>query len=765
MENGSAAALTAANTISDKEIIQKFIKYKKEKRLIWNGYKPDGRKNQSWESGEINLDEHLDPNSAKKYGVNTAFLEDGKLVAQNSVVDIDDFKKTGKNRAQFCSDVFKTDASFIPFLSPSGENFHLWKFHNKPIPVTEAAYEARTLGFKLKDLGYKVDFGKCNPSKSGGDVGINLPFAYDYQRPLDPRGNFYNNFQLVQRIRFQKFPYIAAIINLPHGTNRHDALLYAAGQLAHAGHDNLKYYIDIKNAFDHSANQAGQSFDEDWFKRVIQEERLYLKYQLSTQTINEKIGEYIGVKNFRFDGEWKKPEPKIEKPTAQGMEEPPAYLMEEFPPEEPEEISELEVKTYSAKTPINPRDWVVKGICLKGAATAISAAPGSGKTTSGSMLCYSIVTGKQFFGHDVYETGNVLMIVNEETENEINIKIKALEKEYGTIDTENRIDCRTVEDVTKFAEFKKGKATPTIQFKQLEKAIEKNNYKLIYIDPLISIKSGEFDENSNDNMETLIKDFVIKLSVKYNIPVVVAHHTNKIHANAFDDIGDQVTIDNLSMQNAARGASSLMGAVRAGFVMMNMPKKLWEEHYEEIAGDKYKRNSLVGFFDAKSNYSAVGDKPLWLDKKLIQIPTVNGMEVETIILKVSDLNDMVDASFRTYQQKNEEKIIALMPEIKKFFELDQSKMEQIANFTMQPLEAPLNELSTFLYKKDPQFQNKQVKASTLNSRYKRLLEQVQKPIEIPNSKLKFSYFYDRYESKTKHKVKIEPIKSRVDVFL
>ena len=48
MNNGSAGAVTPANKYSDKEIITKFIKFKKTKRLILDGLKSDGKKNQRW---------------------------------------------------------------------------------------------------------------------------------------------------------------------------------------------------------------------------------------------------------------------------------------------------------------------------------------------------------------------------------------------------------------------------------------------------------------------------------------------------------------------------------------------------------------------------------------------------------------------------------------------------------------------------------------------------------------------------------------------
>ena len=63
MNNGSAGASTPANTYSDKDILTKFHKFKKDKRLVLDGFKEDGKKKQRWEAGEPDIDEHLDPKS------------------------------------------------------------------------------------------------------------------------------------------------------------------------------------------------------------------------------------------------------------------------------------------------------------------------------------------------------------------------------------------------------------------------------------------------------------------------------------------------------------------------------------------------------------------------------------------------------------------------------------------------------------------------------------------------------------------------------
>ena len=428
-------------------------------------------------------------------------------------------------------------------------------------------------------------------------------------------------------------------------------------------------------------------------------------------------------------------------------------------------IEPLEVYTYNSDVVIKKRRWIIKDVFLKGGVTIISGAAGIGKTTAGTLACFSVATGKRFFNYDIFESGNALMIVNEESFNEVNLKLKGIELEYGSIQSGNKIDLRTIEQTLKLAKFGlDGTAKPTTDFKRLEALIKTQQYKLIWIDPLVSTKEGSFDENSNDNMETLLRDFIIKLAQQNDLAIGVGHHTNKVSANVFQEEDSGIlTIDNLAMQYASRGASALPAAARAAFVMAPMPKKAWEDHYEEAAAGKYKKNDLVLFADAKNNYSQISDKPLWLEKVIKNVKVENDDYETTSVLKVSGLSDMALASYEVFKKANEAKIINLLPDIKRYFNLTEELRVQVETFKHKALEAPINSLANYLGKLDAEFQNGKVKAATINSRIKRLLETIgEKGMEIPNTKLKITYHYDRYESKTKHKIVIRPIMNVID---
>jgi len=429
-------------------------------------------------------------------------------------------------------------------------------------------------------------------------------------------------------------------------------------------------------------------------------------------------------------------------------------------------IEPLEVYTYNSDVVIKKRRWIIKDVFLKGGVTIISGAAGIGKTTAGTLACYSVATGKRFFNYDIFESGNALMIVNEESFNEVNLKLKGIELEYGSIQSGNKIDLRTIEQTLKLAKFGlDGTAKPTTDFKRLEALIKTQQYKLIWIDPLVSTKEGSFDENSNDNMETLLRDFIIKLAQQYDLAIGVGHHTNKVSAQIFQEEESGIlTIDNLAMQYASRGASALPAAARAAFVMAPMPKKAWEDHYEEAAAGKYKRNDLVLFADAKNNYSQMSDKPMWLEKVIKNVKVENDDYETTSVLKVSGLSDMALASYEVFKKANESKIINLLPDIKRYFNFTEELKVLVETAKHKELEAPINSLANYLGKLDAEFQNGKVKAATINSRIKRLLETIgEQGMEIPNTKLKLTYHYDRYESKTKHKIVIRPIQNIIEL--
>lgn len=695
MRNGSAGASTPANTYSDKDILTKFHKFKKDKRLVLDGFKEDGKKIQRWEAGEPNIDEHLNPKSKRNYGCNNAYKDDaGNLVASNCVVDVDEFKKSGKTVEEFCNDLFQIDTKAIPFRSPSGENWHVWKYYSKPVTVEEAAADARLLGHKIKKLGYKVDFGKCNPSKSGGDVGINLPLAKrgddDYQRPYDPRGNLINNFQLVQRIRFQNFPFIAAIINLAHGANRHDALLYTAAQLFHVGKFKLEFIKDIKNSLD---NTGKDKIDEEWFERVIITNKEYEKYQLANKTIEEKIGDAVGIENYKFNSDWE--ETKAQEP-----------MLDEL-----DEVTALDAFEHTGKEVIEPRKWVVPGWMMEKCLTILAGQPGIGKTIILHMLAWCLATGVGFFGKPIFRPGNVLIIAAEETINEINLRLKAIQQFLGGELTTFKIFKRGLEQDLKLIKFKKDSAVKTTQYHQLEKLIKDKNIKHIILDPLINFQSGSYDENSNQNMEEYVKNTLIPLTFVNNGTLIAGHHTNKLSMIRIDEDSKDIEIDPQSALTAPRGASSLVGAARFVIAMQPMLKKIWKKFSEHVK-DGSTFIHYTGLIEAKSNYNLVADDIAWLKKNTVEVAATDPdtreiVQEKTGVFSLSNLSEISKSKLKLKAAENELYVRSKMPLIKSMF--DAAGDGKIS----------LNSVVVRLLGQDPRMAEPDIKESTIKTDIRR----------------------------------------------
>jgi len=124
--------VTTAHTLSvvDAQTISEIFKCNTEKTLIWNGYKPDGKKNQYWLPKQINWVAHI--TGALKQG--GRLNRGGK--ANCAVVDVDK-DITAEN---FCREAYKIDPLIIPFKSPSGR-WHAWKFYHSDKPVDEVIKE------------------------------------------------------------------------------------------------------------------------------------------------------------------------------------------------------------------------------------------------------------------------------------------------------------------------------------------------------------------------------------------------------------------------------------------------------------------------------------------------------------------------------------------------------------------------------------------------------------------------------------------------
>ena len=700
----------------DKNIITQFenIFQGREDRVgILKGRKPDGKKNQYTLDQAFDAEKHL--NLELLQGLEPTKEGQCKWLFEDVDQEVDP--------KEFCQTLFNLDPKAIPCQSPSGR-WHVFKFFHKWFPRQLIQKEAKELEEKLSKL-YKVDRGHTLPVKGGW---CNLPYArfenFD-RKAYDPRGYPLSLKQFIHRVKFKNHPLIAAAAGMNELDGRHKTLFILALYCEHVLKD-IKLLEEINNNFADPCSDADvERFTDDEYHKTNE--------KWTKQYLDNNLENYFEDIN--------------------------GYRPEIVDHLDPKFIQPLDVHTYKSGDQVSKRKWVIEGTCMAGAVTLYVGPGGVGKTTIGSQLCYSEVTGEKFFGKTVFETGNALMIVQEETRNEVNLKLRALEEQFGSLEhCKNKIDIITIEKTVKLTHFKHDGTVAVLRdYHGLKKLIQKNKYKLIYLDPLISLKTGAFDENDNEKMERFIRDYIIPLGLENDCAVVMGHHTNKISGINYNPKYDEKpTVDNLAAMYSARGASSLTAAARFVFALVPMNKLLWEAHYAQIAPQGVRRNDLVGLIEAKSNYSGLNENIFWLEKNIITIDTLENTQEKTNVFTASELTESEEQRFKKHEEINKEKILQQIHHIKSFFKLTSEVIKNIEDRKTGSLEQPLNQLVEYIANRDPEYQNQKIEFKTIKSRFHRLITSIaDHPMKIPNTKLQFAYRYDGMTGKVKHKVSIE----------
>ena len=700
----------------DKNIITQFenIFQGREDRVgILKGRKPDGKKNQYTLDQAFDAEKHL--NLELLQGLEPTKEGQCKWLFEDVDQEVDP--------KEFCQTLFNLDPKAIPCQSPSGR-WHVFKFFHKWFPRQLIQKEAKELEEKLSKL-YKVDRGHTLPVKGGW---CNLPYArfenFD-RKAYDPRGYPLSLKQFIHRVKFKNHPLIAAAAGMNELDGRHKTLFILALYCEHVLKD-IKLLEEINNNFADPCSDADvERFTDDEYHKTNE--------KWTKQYLDNNLENYFEDIN--------------------------GYRPEIVDHLDPKFIQPLDVHTYKSGDQVSKRKWVIEGTCMAGAVTLYVGPGGVGKTTIGSQLCYSEVTGEKFFGKTVFETGNALMIVQEETRNEVNLKLRALEEQFGSLEhCKNKIDIITIEKTVKLTHFKHDGTVAVLRdYHGLKKLIQKNKYKLIYLDPLISLKTGAFDENDNEKMERFIRDYIIPLGLENDCAVVMGHHTNKISGINYNPKYDEKpTVDNLAAMYSARGASSLTAAARFVFALVPMNKLLWEAHYAQIAPQGVRRNDLVGLIEAKSNYSGLNENIFWLEKNIITIDTLENTQEKTNVFTASELTESEEQRFKKHEEINKEKILQQIHHIKSFFKLTSEVIKNIEDRKTGSLEQPLNQLVEYIANRDPEYQNQKIEFKTIKSRFHRLITSIaDHPMKIPNTKLQFAYHYDGMTGKVKHKVSIE----------
>ena len=282
---------------------------------------------------------------------------------------------------------------------------------------------------------------------------------------------------------------------------------------------------------------------------------------------------------------------------------------------------------------IPPRPWIVPEFALRGSVTLLTGAPSALKSTFILGVAVSIAL-KCNYGPNFSpkSAGNVLVYNVEDDREEQRRRLSATLRYFGATPRDimgkvvqigpEHIGLLYVRD-----EFT-GKISHTPAMSQFIDLIAERRPDVVVVDPLAELHNVQ--ENDNNAIRLILAEFR-SLAIRYNMAVIVLHHTKKGAGQAAGD------------PDASRGASSLVGVVRIAMTITTMSE-------EDAAGfgmptSPEGRSYFARVDDAKQNYAMLRAARYWLEKVPHKLD--NGEEVAAAVpwqppgAKVASLNDLL----------------------------------------------------------------------------------------------------------------------------
>ncbi len=136
---------------------------------------------------------------------------------------------------------------------------------------------------------------------------------------------------------------------------------------------------------------------------------------------------------------------------------------------------------------------------------------------------------------------------------------------------------------------------------RLREVIEKQRPVAFIADPLSELHGEE--ENDNTALRAVIAEFR-KLAIEFDMAVIILHHTRKGSSASPGD------------PDAARGASSILGAVRIALTLGTMGEE--DAKQFGLPTDHKARSGYVRLDDAKQNYAPIREAE-WFEKHVYEL--------------------------------------------------------------------------------------------------------------------------------------------------
>lgn len=263
---------------------------------------------------------------------------------------------------------------------------------------------------------------------------------------------------------------------------------------------------------------------------------------------------------------------------------------------------------------LKPRDFIYGKCIIRNFVSLLVAPGGVGKTALTILEAMSLATGKDLLGKPVYGGPyRVLILGLEDPIDETVRRISAARRHYKiTSDDLGGEDCRLFINSGRDQKFcitivtRDGVVIDEDVVQDLIMEIKRNKIDVVIIDPFVSSHSAS--ENDNVAMDAVAKAWA-NIAEKANCAILLVHHSRKLN-------GEQISAE------AARGASSVLAAVRSGRVIQPMSAS-------EAA--KAGLESHRGYFqviDDKSNLAPPIDHSEWY--RIVNVILSNGDHVGVV---------------------------------------------------------------------------------------------------------------------------------------
>jgi RecA-family ATPase len=259
------------------------------------------------------------------------------------------------------------------------------------------------------------------------------------------------------------------------------------------------------------------------------------------------------------------------------------------------------------------RPYVLRGLLLRREVTSLLATGGAGKSLLGLYIAVHLACGTDCMGFENVARVPLRSVIYDAEDN-----LDEMSMRLNAICTEMAVDFEQVRPFIRLISGRNhgrlklvdGGGTPVINEDVVEAVVASAtdpSIGMLVLNPLNTLHNV----NGNDNGPmTFVMNVIQDIAQRANVPVLVAHHTNK--ANGQRRAGNA---------EISQGASAVINGSRHAFTLTT-PEDEDVSRYA-LTTDDVRR--LVRIDDAKQNYSLPSEKATWLYKPSINL--YNGEEV------------------------------------------------------------------------------------------------------------------------------------------